>query len=221
MTQNSSQNCPRLHRLDPSTLWLTTILCNVLLISLPIEEPWNDPELPRNINIDTFFWVIPGFLLRRNVIMLWLYKNRANVAPQNHLDGSGHSGLFWVIPEVILGIFVCSVLHQHVNHCNDIHHWSSGNNDDKVQEPEEVPANDSSSDSSKASARCRVTNNKKGPITMNCSHCQFVHLLKNLCMFHAMYKCGPPLFGPGSSPSDANDLILALQTGGTDHYVLP
>jgi hypothetical protein len=26
-----------------------------------------------------------------------------------------------------------------------------------------------------------------------------------------MYKCGPPLFGPGSSPSDANDLLLSLR----------
>jgi hypothetical protein len=25
-----------------------------------------------------------------------------------------------------------------------------------------------------------------------------------------MYKCGPPLFGPGSSPSDANNLLLLL-----------
>jgi hypothetical protein len=25
-----------------------------------------------------------------------------------------------------------------------------------------------------------------------------------------MYKCSPPLFGPGSSPSDANDLLLLL-----------
>jgi hypothetical protein len=26
-----------------------------------------------------------------------------------------------------------------------------------------------------------------------------------------MYKCGPPLFGPGSSPSDADDLLLLLR----------
>jgi hypothetical protein len=45
---------------------------------------------------------------------------------------------------------------------------------------------------------------------MKCSHHQFVYLLKNLLVFHAMYKCGPPLFGPGSSPSDANDLLLLL-----------
>jgi hypothetical protein len=45
---------------------------------------------------------------------------------------------------------------------------------------------------------------------MKCSHHQFVYLLENLLVFHAMYKCGPPLFGPGSSPSDADDLLLLL-----------
>jgi hypothetical protein len=101
------------------------------------------------------------------------------------------------------------ILRQHVNHGNDIHHTLIRNSHDEVQEPGEVPPNDSSSDSSEAgSAKCRVTNNNKGPVTMNCSHCQFVYLLKNLLVFHAMYKCGPPLFGQGSSPSDANDLLL-------------
>jgi hypothetical protein len=102
------------------------------------------------------------------------------------------------------------ILHQHVNHSNDICHTLTGNDDDKVQEPEEVPADHSSSDSSEGSTKCPVTNNNKGPITMNCSHCQFVYLLKNLLVFHAMYKCGPPLFGPGSSPSDADNLLLSL-----------
>ena len=47
---------------------------------------------------------------------------------------------------------------------------------------------------------------------MNYSSRQFVYLLENLLVFHAMYKCGPaPLFGPGSSPSDANDLLLLLR----------
>jgi hypothetical protein len=45
---------------------------------------------------------------------------------------------------------------------------------------------------------------------MNCSHHQFVYLLENLLVFHAMYKCKWPLFGPGSSPSDADDLLLLL-----------
>jgi hypothetical protein len=45
---------------------------------------------------------------------------------------------------------------------------------------------------------------------MNCSHLQFVYLLKNLLVSYAMYKCGPQLFGPGTSPSDANDLLLLL-----------
>jgi hypothetical protein len=103
------------------------------------------------------------------------------------------------------------ILRQHVNHSNDIHHRLTGNDDDKVQEPDEVPADDSSSNSSEvASTQHHVTNNNKGPMTMNCSCYQFVCLLENLLMFHAMYKCGPPLFGPGSSPSDANDLLLLL-----------
>jgi hypothetical protein len=102
------------------------------------------------------------------------------------------------------------ILCQHVNHGNAIHHRLTGNDDDKVQEPEDILAEDSSSDSSEASTQHHVTNNNKGPITMNCSCRQFVYLLKNLPVFHAMYKCGPPLFGPGSSPSDANDLLLLL-----------
>jgi hypothetical protein len=66
------------------------------------------------------------------------------------------------------------ILHQHVNHGNDIHHTLTGNSDNEVQEPGEVPANDSSSDSSEGSAKRTVTNNNKGPITMNCSCRQFV-----------------------------------------------
>jgi hypothetical protein len=103
------------------------------------------------------------------------------------------------------------ILRQHVNHGNDIHHTLTRNSDNEVQDPGEVPPNDSSSDSSElASAERHVTNNSKGPVTMKCSHRQFVYLLKNLLVFHTMYKCSPPLFGPGSSPSDANDLLLLL-----------
>jgi hypothetical protein len=103
------------------------------------------------------------------------------------------------------------ILRQHVNHGNDIHLRSTGKDDDEVQEPEEVPADDSSSNSSEAgSAQRRITNNNKGPDTMYCSHHQFVYLLENLLVFHAMYKCGQPLFGPGSSPSDADNLLLLL-----------
>jgi hypothetical protein len=108
-------------------------------------------------------------------------------------------------------VYNLPILRQHVNHSNDICHRLTGKDDDEVQEPEEVPANDSSSDSSDAdSTQCHVRNNNKGPVTMNCSHHQFVYLLENLLVFHAMYKCGRPLFGPGSSPSDANDLLLLL-----------
>jgi hypothetical protein len=108
-------------------------------------------------------------------------------------------------------VYKLPILCQHVNHGNDIHLRLTGKDDDKVQEPEEVPANDSSSNSSEAgSTQCRVTNSNKGPVTMICSHCQFVYLLENLLVFHAMYKCGRPLFGPGSSPSDADDLLLLL-----------
>jgi hypothetical protein len=108
-------------------------------------------------------------------------------------------------------VYKLPILCQHVNQGNDICLRSTGKDDDKVQEPEEVPADDSSLDSSEAdSAQRHVTNNNKGPVTMNCSCSQFVYLLKNLLAFHAMYKCGRPLFGPGSSPSDANDLLLSL-----------
>jgi hypothetical protein len=107
-------------------------------------------------------------------------------------------------------VYTLPILRQHVNHGHDIHHTFTGNSDDEVQEPGEVPADDSSSNSSEGSAKLTVTNNNKGPIYMNCSHHQFVYLLDNLLMFHAMYKCGPPLFGPGSAPSDANDLLLSL-----------
>jgi hypothetical protein len=108
-------------------------------------------------------------------------------------------------------VYKLPILCQHVNHGNDIHHTLTRNSDDEVQDSGEVPPDDSSSDSSEAgSAERRVTNNNKGPITMKCSHHQFVYLLENLLVFHAMYKCGPPLFGPGSSPSDADDLLLLL-----------
>jgi len=52
---------------------------------------------------------------------------------------------------------------------------------------------------------------KSGPIKMKCSLKQFVHLLENLLVFHAMYKYGRPLYGPDSSPSDADDLLLAIR----------
>jgi hypothetical protein len=52
------------------------------------------------------------------------------------------------------------------------------------------------------------TNNR--PVEMKCSRKQFVTLLESLLVFHAMYKCGPPLFGPESSPSDANELLLVV-----------
>ncbi len=103
-------------------------------------------------------------------------------------------------------VYKLPILCQDVNDGNDISHTLTGNDDDEVQEPEEVTADDSSSVPSEAgSAKRCVTNNNKGPITMKCSHCQFVYLLKNLLVFHAMYKCGPPLFGPG-----ADDLLLSL-----------
>ncbi len=43
------------------------------------ESPWLDPST-------LFFWVVPGFLLRRNVIMFWLFKYQANVAPRCMAD---------------------------------------------------------------------------------------------------------------------------------------
>ncbi len=94
-------------------------------------------------------------------------------------------------------VYKLPILCQDANDSNDIHHMSTRNDDDEVQEPEEVPANDSSSSSSEASTKRRITNKNKGPVTMNCSHRQFVYLLENHLVLHAMYKCGPPLFGPG------------------------
>jgi hypothetical protein len=56
----------------------------------------------------------------------------------------------------------------------------------------------------------KKTQSKKGPVKMKCSWKQFVAMLKNLLVFHAMYKCSLPRFGPNSSPSDANKLLLAM-----------
>jgi hypothetical protein len=102
------------------------------------------------------------------------------------------------------------ILCQDSNNSNDIHHTSTANDDKGLQEPEEVLADDSSSDSSEATKNCHVTNKNKGPVTMNCSRHQFVNLLENLLVFHAMHKCGPPLFSHSSSSSDADDLLLSL-----------
>jgi hypothetical protein len=51
----------------------------------------------------------------------------------------------------------------------------------------------------------------KVPVKIKCSRKHFVTLLESLLVFHAMYKCGPPLFGPESLPSDADELFLAVQ----------
>jgi hypothetical protein len=51
---------------------------------------------------------------------------------------------------------------------------------------------------------------KKRPVKLKCSRKQFVTLLENLLVFHAMYKCGPPLFGLESLPRDADKLLLAV-----------
>jgi hypothetical protein len=44
-------------------------------------------------------------------------------------------------------VYKLPILRQHVNHGNDIHHTLTRNSDDKVQDPGEVPPDDSSSDS--------------------------------------------------------------------------
>jgi hypothetical protein len=46
---------------------------------------------------------------------------------------------------------------------------------------------------------------------MKCSLKQFVTWLENLLVFHAIYKCGPPLFESESLPSNANKLLLAVR----------
>jgi hypothetical protein len=53
-------------------------------------------------------------------------------------------------------VYTPPILHQHVNHGHDIHHTLTENGENEVQEPGEVPADDSSSDSSEGSAKCTV-----------------------------------------------------------------
>ena len=89
----------------------------------------------------------------------------------------------------------------------------SKENDDSSDESEEEE--DSSEkeedDSSSDEEASELPQRKGGPIQMKCSLKQFVHLLENLLVFHAMYKYGPPLYGPDSSPSDADDLLLSVR----------
>jgi hypothetical protein len=67
-------------------------------------------------------------------------------------------------------VFMLPILRQHVNHGHDIRHTLTGNSDDEVQEPGEVPADDSSSDCSEGSVKCTVTNNNKGPMICLCDN---------------------------------------------------
>jgi hypothetical protein len=114
-------------------------------------------------------------------------------------------------PGLDLGnVYKPPILCQNADDSIGICHTLTGNDDEKVHEPEEVLADDSSSNYSEASANQCIPNKNKGPVNMNCSHCQFVNLLKKLLMFHAIYKCGPPLFSLGSSPIDAADDLLLL-----------
>ncbi len=64
-------------------------------------------------------------------------------------------------------VYKLPILCRDANDGNDTHHMSTGKDDDKVQEPEEVPANDSSSSSSEASTKLCITDKNKGPLTMN------------------------------------------------------
>jgi hypothetical protein len=68
---------------------------------------------------------------------------------------------------------------------------------------------DSDNESEPSNIMKKPTN--KGPVKMRCSLKQFVTLLENLLVFHAMYKCGPSLFGPESLPSDADELLLVVR----------
>jgi hypothetical protein len=54
------------------------------------------------------------------------------------------------------------ILRQHVNHSNDIHHTLNRNSDDEVQDPGEVPPDDSSSDSSEAGSAKRCHKQQQG-----------------------------------------------------------
>jgi hypothetical protein len=94
------------------------------------------------------------------------------------------------------------ILCQDVNHSNDIHLRSTGKDDNKVQEPEEVPADDSSSNSSEAcSTQCHVTNNHKGPVD-------------KICMMKTRLACNRAI--ESSYWRMDNDLDVGLLTG----YVL-
>ena len=88
------------------------------------------------------------------------------------------------------------------------HGRNNDGDDDEVEQEEETPAED---DLSSVSEDTDVLRTRKGPVTMNCSLRQFVHLLESLLVFHAMYKCGPPLFGPDSDASDAEPLLLSIR----------
>jgi hypothetical protein len=83
--------------------------------------------------------------------------------------------------------FTLRRLSQDGNDGNDNGQTLTGNEDDEVQEPEQVPADDSSSDSETSNQCCATKQQEQGsPITMNCSRHQFVHLLKNLLVFHSV-----------------------------------
>jgi hypothetical protein len=59
-------------------------------------------------------------------------------------------------------VYKLPILCQDVNDGNDISHTLTRKDDDKVQEPEEVPANDSSSDSSEADSAQRCHKQEQG-----------------------------------------------------------
>jgi hypothetical protein len=76
----------------------------------------------------------------------------------------------------------------------------SGDTDQVGSGTRMVDGNDSESEDD-YSMPANLTKRKKtnkGPIKMKCSLKQFVGLLESLLVFHAMYKCGPPMFGPTS-----------------------
>jgi hypothetical protein len=84
---------------------------------------------------------------------------------------------------------------------------------DSVQrDGHELDSKDDESESDDDSKPGTILNKqtKKGPVKLKCSRKQFVTLLENLLVFHTMYKCGPPLFGPESLPSDADKLLLVV-----------
>jgi hypothetical protein len=107
-------------------------------------------------------------------------------------------------------VYKLPILRQHVNHGNDICHSQLEKMITKCKNLKKSQPMTPVLIPQRLIVPSAVSQTTTRVPSMNCIHCQFVFLLKNLLMFDVMYKCGQPLFGPDSSPSDADDLLLLL-----------